>query len=398
MAEAAVIIYQIGNMPIHLHDQLWSSDNFKSDTKALDLIGSHRTLWSDAQFQPALRTTQLSGMLLGSCGMPPARVAQNLKRMVGHPVPIIGWWDDGCCGGVCPCECHGAGCVAVWVENHGIIRGVNISNKKDGPPEISIDVEMGDYWQPLSRIAWAWSNAFTANPTEYPCDCDPFADPEPIWGGGGPAVIRDDYWKFLAPYPRCDMLFNNDCACEGFTYRGYSEYTMLNPLIWEADTKFHYPGYPSTGYSQTSDVLGGSSPTYIDNEFVIDSGKWGAPPRSLYAFRNIIPGGTISIRVERPDGLYGKQIEWTKLDTTELHQSLIDAGWGGIRTTDIVLLGDMDRMPGVILRDKRVLPNFRPLPVFDGNWPGYIEPGRVRTTISMTSGGVAAFKHEWRRL
>jgi len=401
MSETPVILYQIGNMPIHMHEQLWNSDSFKSDGKAVDLPGSYKTLWPDLQFQPAMRTTQITGILLGTCGLTPSRILQHLKRMVGHPVPIIGWYDDGCCGSGCPCECSTTGCVAVWVENYGIIRAVNVTSNKsqnDTAASITIDVEMGSYWQPLSRIQWEWSNAFTANPSEYPCLTDPFIDPDPPWGVVLPHVERDDYWKYLAPYPRCDMLYRN-CKCEGFAYRGYGEFTMLNPKLWPYTVGFHSTGYPMTGIAGSAGVAGATARVEDVNEFIVDVGRWGAPPLSWYAFTQIVnPQGFISIRVECPSGLWAKQVMWTKLNVSTLNQSMIDGGWGPLLPTDTIIIGDLDRMPGLVMRDKRILPGIRPLPVFEGQWPGYIEPGRVQVAVIMTAGGFYSYKHEWRRL
>ena len=401
MSETPVILYQIGNMPIHMHDQLWNTDNFKADGKAIDLPGSYKTLWPDTQFQPAMRTTQISGTLLGMCGLTPARIGQHLKRMVGHPVPIIGWFDDGCCGGGCPCECHGNGCVAVWVENYGIIRGVNLTNNKnpmDDAPGITIDVELGSYWQPLSRIQWEWSSAFTANPSEYSCNGDPFIDPEPPWGTHIPAVERTDYWKYLAPYPRCDMLYG-PCKCEGFAYRGYGERTMLNPKLWPYTVGYHHPSYPATGYAGEWVTFGSTQLVEDKREFNIDVGRWGAPPLSWYAFSQIVePVGMIAIRVECPSGLWGRQAMWTKLDVGALNQSMITGGYGPLLPTDTIIIGDMDRMPGMIMRNNLIIPDIRPLPIFEGPWPGYFEPGKVETGVIMTCGGVYRFKHEWRRL
>ena len=401
MSETPVILYQIGNMPIHLHDSLWSTDNYKSDGKAVDLSGSYKTLWPDTQFQPAMRTTQISGILLGTCGLSPARIAQHLKRMVGHPVPIIGWFDDGCCGSGCPCECSTAGCIAVWVENYGIIRGVSLTSNKsqsDTAASISIDVEIGSYWQPLSRIQWEWSNAFTANPTDGCCVDDPFIDPEPPWGINIPHVERDDYWKYLAAYPRCDMLYQR-CKCEGFAYRGYSEYTTLNPKLWKYSVGYHARSYPTTGFAGEAVTFGHTYTAEHVDEFIIDVGRWGAPPLSWYAFTQIsVPKGNISIRVECPSGLWNKQTMWTKLDVGALSQSLIDGGWGPLLPTDEIIIGDMDRMPGVIIRNKMIIPKIRPLPTFEGQWPGYIEPGKVTAAVIMTTGGTYRFKHEWRRL
>lgn len=112
--------------------------------------------------------------------------------------------------------------------------------------------------------------------------------------------------------------------------------------------------------------------------------RWSAPPGAYYQFTLLPKAGTITIAVETHDRFFSRKTNTAVIDLAALNAQLIDAGLGGFKLRDRLVVGETVRQPGFILRDNVMLP-ITPAVSFDGSYPGEMNTGHSRVTVTVPS-------------
>lgn len=371
----SVFLYQIGDVAIHLHGQLFKAADHAGAGKATQLLWSHEFRWPNRQYKPELRRQTISGLLLGDCTWRADQLYERLQRLVDVPTDIIGYVDISCCNDIGCCACQNSGgCNLVWYQNYGVLRSVKITNRDDNSAiDIAIEIEYGAYWQPLSRYFWEWGS-YIGNPPR-------------------PAAPTTPYSRAIVPYPRCSTIFGDCNECNQFKRRIYTDQNVgYDPGLWVAEVCQLAPGYVIPGVAE-SWVTG-----HIAKNYWNDPSVWNAPILSVYAFRNLPQTGTLSITVQRSNGVWENISESTTIDLANVSGLLTEAGYGGLMSTDILYIGDLERKPGFIMRGGAIIDTPRPAVNYPSEWPGYITPGTIKLDVSAPGSSEIAYKHAYRRM
>lgn len=372
-----VNIYQIGNLPLHLHTLHPFEGKFSATGKPTSLFWSNRVYYPSKRYiSGGSRDISMTGLLLNQCNLTAEMTLARLQSMVDMELDIIGYLDLGCCSNSTCCACSGgSGCRLLWLETRGFLDSVDPKQRDNADVvEVSIGFKHSGYWSPIHRYFWNFG------------------------GGGGfanPLAMEawTPYRDYMMAVPHCDEIFCDSCPCESFHKRNFEDCLLgYDPELWVAIACELPPFYPPVNYST-------SWTTDQPKQYLtIDADLWSAPPMSVYAFRNLPDTGTIQIDVNRPEGLWGGKAETTTLDLAALNDALDDGGYTGLLTTDIVYLGNVEKMPGFVVRGGEMIDNPRPLPDYVGRWPGYLAPGYNTVKLTVPEGVEFAYIHEMRRL
>lgn len=370
----SIIFYQIGDTAFHFHGELYNGETHNGAGRATTLFKSHQTLWPDMQYKPEMRRQTYNGVLLGDCTWTADQTYERLQRLVDTPTDIIGYVNAACCDDSSGCACQGAaGCRLVWYQNYGVLRSVKLTGRKDSLiTDVSIDIEYGAYWRPLSRYFWEW--------TGYTGEIEERAPILP-------------YAQGITPYPRCSMIYCKRVNCTQFVKRVFTDCNLgYDPGLWVEENCQTAPGYPKTG-SAESWVSGDLNRVYWNDPTV-----WNAPLQSIYAFQNMPQTGIITITAKHSAGVWDRVTETSSIDLSILNGALAAAGYGGLFNTDIMYIGDVTRKPGFILRNGVVIDTPRPAVDFPNEWPGYLTPGSIDLTINTPGATQTALNHIYRRM
>jgi hypothetical protein len=168
---------------------------------------------------------------------------------------------------------------------------------------------------------------------------------------------------------------------------------------WRNDLTIYTPSAWASRFNE--DRQGGVSSNFVDfgsYEFWSDPSYWSAPPSSAYAFSDLSLSGSISIEVRNASGLaYGEDnVTTATLDLAQLNTQLDTVGYFGLRNDDIILTGDVQPFPGLVVRDNEIIPNIRPEWIYDGVYPGETFIGYNYTNFILTSASAkVAYIHKF---
>lgn len=153
--------------------------------------------------------------------------------------------------------------------------------------------------------------------------------------------------------------------------------TLSDPVFWEV------------AFGQ---VLGGQGMEFEEVYEVFyhsDPLRWSSPPQVVYAFKNLLPYGTLTIQVQRSVGnFHGDDYqEESSIDLAQLDTDLAAQGYGGLFNSDILYVGDIYPFPSYILRNGDILASLTPQWDYDGLFPGELQtgPARIRFIPSLSS-------------
>lgn len=368
-----IMLYQIGDVAFHFHGKLYNGADHNGAGKATQLFRSHEIVWPSMQFQPEMRRQTIAGVLMGDCTWTADQVYQRLQTLVDLPTDIIGYINTACCDDR-GCACQGSpGCRLVWYQNFGVLRSVKITNREDGTAiDITIEIEYGAYWRPLSRYFWEWAS-YTGERSTIP-----------------PILPYEDG---ITPYPRCGMIFCKTVQCMQFVKRNFDNCNLgYDPALWLEENCRLAPLYPKIGSAESWES-GRVLRTYWN-----DATVWNAPLLSIYAFKRLPQTGIISIRVNRSYGVWSTIDETTTIDLAALSGALSAAGYGGLTSTDILYVGDVSRKPGFVMRGGVIIETPRPIITYPGEWPGYLTPGEMQLDINTPGGTLTAHSLMYRRM
>lgn len=198
------------------------------------------------------------------------------------------------------------------------------------------------------------------------------------------------FWEYRSMQERLSNPYSEDAAQEGLNgFRHPQDFTEIQPnhyfVRWQSSDTMYTPEFWGLNYLYQMD--GGQSSDFVNgplNLFVYsDEDLWSVAPRSMYAFTNLSPFGTITITTKLKSGLfYGDEVEsTTTLDLAQLDTDLAAAGFGGLAIDDILFTGAVNPRPGFIQRYGNTLAAVRPKWIYDQSYPGEISKGATWITF-----------------
>lgn len=365
-------IYQLGEVAVHLHQQMWHGYDLAARGKETELQWSSTTVWPDSQFIYKTRKIKIKSVLISEGGYTDKNQLELLNGLIGLPVPIIAYQDMGCCGTAsCACE-HRGSCELIWLINHGVLASIKADENKDaiGFITVELEIEFGGFWQPLDRYLWTWQGS------EYDHFCPPASNPYP-------------YFSYMTPYPDCQSVMENCCSLK-WSKRPVTDCVLAyDPELWVsnlADSDVRTP-YMVAQYwgGKNHDIF---SATHL----------FGAPPLSIYGFRGITSGGSITITVKRLKGPYTAVEEDTVINLTATNVKLASKGLATLSANDLIYVGDTHLKPGFIVRDGAIIDDVWPTTTYSGLWPGMASPGRNQVRFDLPDGCQTAYVHWLRKI
>lgn len=394
---------QIGDRSFHIHDQnLMPKHRTRSRGKEEEFLNSYMRAWPNAQWLYKTQSFSTSGVHKSTGSYDADLVTQELRMWIGKPTVIIAYVfpqdRPEAKGTSCACECTGeCECDIIFLQTFGVLTSVESSvDDPFQPPELEIEIDIFDFWRELDNYSWGWGSGISLFPKDvwYPDD-DTLYLP-----------IRDDCGGeiYYNQFPGCAELFNCDDHCGNFVHIDW----MQDSLYY--DELFWYEQYNNNCYGRDSGASGECGLKVRSAEtIVVNRGVWGAPPLSMYSFYTLPTDGTLSIVVERKNGLSVEQVT-SLLDLEELNTAMNDAGYGDIQMDDRLLVGDIRRYssgvtyrPTFVQRDCEIL-NVRPRWSYPDWFPGMLYPGENRFWFDYTPGSGdplqinAHYVHHFRRI
>ena len=367
-------IMQIGNRSFHIHDQvIFPKHRTRSIVKDQDFIFSPLKAVPNSQWLYKTQNFSVSGVHKSTPYYDVDLITQELRMWIGKPTTIIAYVipqdREEAKGSNCACQCVGdCGCNIIYLQTFGVLT--NVESESDDPfqpPELSIDIDILDFWRELDNYSWKWGSGIA----EFPKDIW-YADDDINY-----LPIRDDCGGevYYNRFPNCEEIFNCEIDCGNFIH-----------IDWESDAFFYdelfwNEVYNNTCYSRDGGVSGECSlhPRSLVTVNV-ERGIWGAPPLSMYSFGMLPTDGSLSINVQRMNGLSTEEVQ-SLLDLDVLNTAMNDGGFGDIQLSDRLLVGDIRRYasgityrPSFIQRNCEIL-NVRPRWSYIDWFPGMLYPG-----------------------
>lgn len=360
-------IFQIGDTPVHFHQQKWHGWDIKSNGKVEDLLWSPQKVWQNTQFMMDVQSVKLTSVVIDETGRLASQQIEKLKRLVGLPTTIIAY-DVMSFGDMDSCLCQLQGIQAVpWYSTFGVLNSITEDEEAQGFTSITLNITANPYWSMLNRYLWNWQGG----------DFDPYYPP----------LISTPYQDFIYQYPGTDGLV------PGFgdfhwSRRPVDRLVAYDPALW---AKLHLnTGLPfETG---TGATWGASY-----HAAYCEPTEWSAPPLSLYAFKNLPTSGEVVIKVRHLEGIATVKEYITTIDLVETNMRLLAAGYPALQLTDIVYVGDCYPKPGFIVRDGVVL-DTPPHVIYPEQWPGQCSVGKNGIIFVLPGFTEAAYLHTYRRM
>lgn len=329
-------LYQIGNVPLHLHGDTLNHDyGSTARGRVDDLLWSPYPRWTNNQWLLERHQVQVRGKLIGTARRRADQTLQELRRMVGRPTDVIAYeYQDARQIYMCPCEhVRGAGAL-VWFHNFGLLRSVDVSER-----EFTATIEIGPFWDQLNPYLW-------------------------YFGSMPESAFQTSSVYAASRWPSANELYNDRQPDTRMWVRRNLSSTLF---LYEPD---NWPGM--------FDCVQLSGSVAVDQErgwynHIGDIETWSAPPRTLFAFKNLPSSGFINLTMKRED-VWNHADDLITVDFVQLEAEIPF----GILPQDILIFGDIQRLPGVIYRNGELI-DFTPAVVnYNTFWPGMMHPGTNR--------------------
>lgn len=185
-------IYQIGRTAFHLYQQdLRHHYTSTGEGEATRLLSSFNHFVPNNQFLHEVRPVTLTGLLINKPSLSALTFESIMRRYIGKPLPIIGYFNESMESGSSGCSCQNseAPCKAQWVQCYGIIKSVSTDGADENPSNITVEMELLTFWRALDPALWMFggfgsTSEVTAKTTkiedftinEFPCSCQAVGD------------------------------------------------------------------------------------------------------------------------------------------------------------------------------------------------------------------------------
>lgn len=345
-----VNLYQLGDVAFHFHQESAEYSHDGSGKTERSKLG-FTNLWQDSRYRISPRRVNLKGVLLPYCGTTPEWTARRLAQLVDVPIDILGYGYQFDCNDGCACNKRTL-LQLVWLQNRGVIS--DFREKVIGDLiECNITVLFDTFWSPLDRFIWNFTDNFPSPHVQ--------------------SVMQDDFYPNIRPYPDLETIFEMQGSSNYiFDKRRYedAEIWRYNDMFWDMFHNYHAPGYPETGRHFSWVENHSSAMVYAATEY------WNAPPLSIYQIKMLDGVSQVSINVERLTTPFNSEVFETSIDIDRLNDNLIALGYNTLSNEDRLIVGDVLRRPGFIIREDGTF-QYPGIPVtYSGNWPGMLEGGQ----------------------
>lgn len=355
-------IFQVGNVPVHLHQQKWHGWDVKTGNKPENLLWSATKSWQSSQFLIDTQSIKISSVVVDETGRTARQQIEAIKARVGLPTTVIAY-DIISLGTMDSCLCHFGGSQTVmWYSTLGMISSASEDQEADDFTSITLDIALNPFWQPLNRYFWNWQGG----------DFDPYY----------PLPVQTPYADFIQKYPDTSALVKG-FGDYHWSRRPVDRLVAYDPTLWAVQ-------HLNTGLDFQT---GFGSSWGASFHGAVSDPEWTAPPLSLYAFKNATGVGAINIKVTHESGIQYT----TTIDLATTNDRLLAAGYPALQLTDVIYVGDCYPKPGFILRDGAVLPTL-PAVTYPGMWPGQLSTGRNGVIYDMLGSIQAAYSHTFRKI
>lgn len=372
MALKALTIFQLGDIPVRLYMEDYQGYNSDFDVEVVTVAAGRRAYFGSKTRVPKPRKFKLKGAVLATSYRSLDQQLNELNAIAGGEIDVIAYTFNDCCGEL---DCTG-GCGnpndgdLTWLHTRGVITGTDLDDK-NGQGQISVDLTCQSEWQPLNRLLWHYGER-NAPDKRHTLQTPVFRD-----------LGRLPTWKVVE-------ALEKGCISQIFWQRQYSDaLVMYDSEVWAALHSYLRPSYIKTGYGHTwreAEVDAHALNRRILRDALhVDASQWSAEPSSLYAFRALPRRGELSITINRRVGSSVFQYEdrATILDLEAINDDLYDAGYDGLQSDDIIIIGDVNTLPGLIIRDGEIIPNIYPAVSFPDDHPGELGIGSNYITIAL---------------
>lgn len=357
-------LFQIGNTPIHFHQQRWHGWEAKGRSKTTEALWSHQFFFQNRQFQPDQQTLKIQSIVVDQAGRTARQQVERLKQLVDFPTTVFAY-DLHRAGALNSCACGSYGREdMMWYSNVGILNSVNEDSDSGDYIEVTLAITVNAYWTSLNRYLWSWQGG------EF----------DPLY----PPLVTTPYENFIQQYPKIIGEFGSS----HWAKRPINKLIAYDPDLW---AKQHL----STGLKLETGV--GATWGAGNHAYYGDDEEWSAPPLSMYAFKNVPTSGTISIYVQRTKNVYDAVEDLTTINLTQTNTNLLAAGLAALQTTDILYVGDGNPKPGFIVRGGVVIEKVLSV-AYPAAWPGQLSPGRNGVRFVLPGSTQAAYLHSNRRM
>lgn len=373
-----LIIYQIGDLPIHGVAVGIDSSGIRIDRKRkwrnptetlTDVGGVYSTLPLTRDL-PEDATIKLQLNIIASENMNLDNIYHGLHSLGGRRnTPIIGYEIENQVdfGETCDDD-------ITWLKNICVVESIDCKYEYASEKEpfnldyltVGLDLFLGVQWEVLNPWIWeyrSWRNRLL-NPFSLVASQEGF----------------DTYFHHPEKF--------NEIVKDSYFFR------------WDFGSLFDFnPTYWGLRYSEGRTGGVGTDWTSFGKHVVnADPLRWSGKTRSLYAFTGLSSAGTIYITSKTATGYFQGDYEdqVSSLDLSTLDADLISAGYVGLQADDIIIAGFADPSPGFVIRDDVIIEDVRPQWSYPGTYPGEI--GRAYTEVTTSAsgtGGQVAYLHEF---
>src|SRR5262245_57143624 len=117
-------LYQIGNVSLMLRQETWHGDELESEASFRSIFQSQSNHISFQGFVVNPVKVKVEGLLVSNKRFTASQQLQNLKRLMGQPLPLIGYFNYESR----ETECDD--CTLIWVETFGVLQNVQAEQKE----------------------------------------------------------------------------------------------------------------------------------------------------------------------------------------------------------------------------------------------------------------------------
>ena len=359
-------LYQVAGVMLNAQLQPFHGNSYDSNNDAMSLAWSNETVWKNKMVVPSTRQLSITAELADT-GWPIETLYQRLSAIVGKPTDIIGYvtFDE---QGLDELLYGDKRQRIIWLQNTGIVKGISPAGKTT----INLSLEISLYWTPLDRYLWRWQPGYASELTVHPRTLP--------------------YCEGMCVPPDLVQISFGVGKGHSFTKKRYDDYSfMYDPQYWCATVDGYDMYHPSVGVAHT----------WHESELTAifsDSGIWGAPHKSIYAFTNLPTSGEIVVSVTSESLPFQTASEDSVIDLSELNIYMDAAGHGGLLPTDIVYAGLISAKPSCVKRNGVMLSNVRGKALHSNDFFGLVNAGDSLVNVTMPSGALYAYLHLHRRV
>ena len=369
------VIVQIGDVAIHMHIDKWHGNEADAQGKTKGLLNSYRVVMPNAPMLPDVREMNLDVVIFAENGRSVSNLRQLLSGLLGQVTDIFAYEAIGCADDVWPCCCHGY-YETIWLKTLGRIDDFRFNSADFRHLTASLSLSIFSYWMPFSTVVWKHGARDIVDSIYGPVE-----------------NISAPYADHIDAYPGAETWFRTQQPRSWYRKRSVSTAYNYDPAYGYALYTVHDPNLPDLRYASDWD---GNAEQHVVS---VNRKRWSAPPLSIYMFKGYetYDTDTLTIEVMQSIDIWDRDTFTTTIDVSIVDDLVTDAG-ETLAATDIIVVGDVKRLPGFVIRGDTIITPIGDAVTRDGGaWPGQLVPGMNKVTAD-PDGGQFGQHHIFRTL